>query len=419
MSIVVKCDGCQRKFKAPDAAMGKTGKCPNCGTRIAIQQHVEPRIQRQQATSARRHHPNASPTGVVATQQVSVSRRRSSPLLIVAIVVGSSLCVAAAAIGYITVFTHSSPNDLAAREDTVSPVATESPEGEALESPNGAKTFEYSVPDASEPTDPAAHPGFSLTLEQFKQDIPIGEAWNVLSDVTRDDGSISFQLVSTTMENVMLMVGGDPENLNSISVFYAITEDQTSNDADVRVAVMALMLARYSVWTAEDFGTVIGRIIRVGIGEDEDVRIQKGGHEFWLSPLGVQGGTMFMTGIVVDPNSVAPTLEHWLKENPIPGIEDLVDSNQRSGGIGNGQFSYRGFRHKGGGEFIGEITNASRQAIDVATFELSVYNTFGDLIDVSPIMITNLQAGQTRSFKAFVDGTPDKFLYKIDFQSSF
>ena len=31
MSITIKCDGCQKEIKAPDAAAGKRGKCPYCG----------------------------------------------------------------------------------------------------------------------------------------------------------------------------------------------------------------------------------------------------------------------------------------------------------------------------------------------------------------------------------------------------
>ena len=36
MPIPVTCDGCGARFKAPDAAAGKKGKCPKCGARIVV-----------------------------------------------------------------------------------------------------------------------------------------------------------------------------------------------------------------------------------------------------------------------------------------------------------------------------------------------------------------------------------------------
>jgi hypothetical protein len=36
MPIPVTCDGCGARFKAPDAAAGKKGKCPKCGQRIVV-----------------------------------------------------------------------------------------------------------------------------------------------------------------------------------------------------------------------------------------------------------------------------------------------------------------------------------------------------------------------------------------------
>jgi DNA-directed RNA polymerase subunit RPC12/RpoP len=36
MPIPVTCDGCGARFKAPDAAAGKKGKCPKCGGRIIV-----------------------------------------------------------------------------------------------------------------------------------------------------------------------------------------------------------------------------------------------------------------------------------------------------------------------------------------------------------------------------------------------
>jgi hypothetical protein len=36
MPIPVKCDGCGARFKAPDAAAGKKGKCKKCGAAIVV-----------------------------------------------------------------------------------------------------------------------------------------------------------------------------------------------------------------------------------------------------------------------------------------------------------------------------------------------------------------------------------------------
>ena len=65
--------------------------------------------------------------------------------------------------------------------------------------------------------------------------------------------------------------------------------------------------------------------------------------------------------------------------------------------------SFKGFRYRGDGTFIGKMTNDSNQKLQLASFKLSVYDTNALLIDTAAIVIWNFDAGQTRSIEAYVE----------------
>jgi len=262
-------------------------------------------------------------------------------------------------------------------------------------------------------------PGLGLSLNQFKRDVPIGEAWKVLSDTPRDDGSISYQLISTVIKNVMLSVSGNPEDLREISVVFFVKTNQSDAENVARIAVMTFFLSKYSDWTKDEINEFWIRLMQVGAGDETEFKIQKNGHKFWLTPMGVQDGTMFMTGVIVDQESKASTLQQWLDDHPVPIGAGLYKSTGRSGNVGNAKFSFKGFRHKGDGTFIGEMTNESNQNLQIATFTLSVYDRNAELLDTGAIVINSFGAGQTKSFEAYVEEVSGEFFYKIDFENAF
>lgn len=314
------------------------------------------------------------------------------------------------------VFAPDEPNPAAAKSSPTQPADPEpsQPSDHAKRVNSNASTVL-----AREPKPKHTEEGLGLRLEQFKRDVPIGESWKVLSDTTREDGTVSFQLISTTMSNVLFMVSGNPNDLREVSISFAATTDQKEADTLARIAVMAYFLAKYSSWTEEELALFWGRLIQVGAGDESEFRVQKNGHEFWIVPMGVKNGTMFMTGVSVKPDSTAPTLQAWLDDHPVPVGAGLNESTVSHGQVTNAKFSFKGFRHKGRGSFIGEMTNDSNQDLQFASFKLSVYNRKAVLIDTAPIVISNFGAGQTRSFEAYVEDAPGEFFYKIDFENAY
>src|SRR5690606_29781715 len=92
-------------------------------------------------------------------------------------------------------------------------------------------------------------PGLGVSLAQFKRDMPSGDAWEVVTESTNEDGRVSYQLLSTKIENLLLIVAGSPDDLREVSLTFAIKTDM--NDAEVltRVALMLHYAAKYSNWT--------------------------------------------------------------------------------------------------------------------------------------------------------------------------
>jgi len=90
--------------------------------------------------------------------------------------------------------------------------------------------------------------------------------------------------------------------------------------------------------------------------------------------------------------------------------------------IRSGGFSFRNITYRagalGGSEFIGEVTNKSGKSYTFVSFTLSVYDLNGKLIDTTPVLVTNIQNGQTKSFSAdFLRDLPSHIKYKIDFEN--
>jgi len=399
MPIAVQCDTCQRRFRAPDNALGKTAACPNCGSQITI----KPLGKQQPVTPSTR-------------KRVTEAKQRLSSTKTVLIVLSALVASALLAVVAFLIFSPDEPNPAAAKSLPAQPADPEAltpSESAERVNPNASTVL------ARESKPKHTEEGLGLPLEQFKRDVPIGESWKVLSDTKREDGTVSFQLISTTMSNVLLIVSGNPNDLREVSISFAATTDQKEADTLARIAVMAYFLAKYSSWTEEELALFWGRLIQVGAGDESEFRVQKNRHEFWIVPMGVKNGTMFMTGVSAKTDSTAPTLQAWLDDHPVPVGAGLNESTVSRGQVINARFSFKGFRHKGGGSFVGEMTNDSNKDLQLASFKLSLYDRKAVLIDTAPIVISHFGAGQTRSFEAYVEGAPGEFFYKIDFENGY
>jgi uncharacterized Zn finger protein (UPF0148 family) len=70
---------------------------------------------------------------------------------------------------------------------------------------------------------------------------------------------------------------------------------------------------------------------------------------------------------------------------------------------------------------IGEVTNKSSTSYTLANFVVSLYDSNGKLIDTGYVNVSNLAAGQTKSFDAiFMGASPNQVdKYKIQFENGF
>jgi hypothetical protein len=387
MPISIQCNKCERRFNAPDSALGKTAACPGCGNKLVIEQVVE----------------------------------ESNNKFLVAI--GALLLVGISCVGAVAYVTSKSePQPVAKVDPPVVDATTQQPTAEPIEPEQVEETESPIEPEPSEETEPTIEPepeptpGLGLTLEQFKKDIP-ADAWKELADTTRDDGTVSYQMVCTTLQTMILAVHGDPNDLREVSLNFSITSDMSDIDVATRVALMAFFYEKYSNWTKEELGEFWRRLITVGMGGEDKVKIQKDGHEFFLMPMGADDGTLFITAITSTPDSTALTLEEWLEAHPLKIPSGLYESKVRSGEIAGGDFTFRSFRHKGDSDFIGEITNESGNDYQLASFKMSLYDSTGELLDTAAIIVNNISAGQTKSFEAYIEDVPSDYLYKIDFEN--
>jgi len=400
MPIPIQCDQCNSRFKVSEEAAGKVGKCPKCGNRIAVPSLEPP------------------PVIVVTPEDVAAATKESggNGLLVGGLIAGVSSAVLI--VGVLILNNNStsvsmaySNNDPASVDQpninpTIKTVVIEP----ALETTDPPEQTEVS-------SQPLSQPGFGLTLAQFKQDVSNGESWEVLSENTHEHGKVSYQLVNTSMKNVMLMVAGLPDNLREVSFTFSVTSDMNESDSLSRFAVMMYFLAKYSNWTEEELAKFWQRLLKVGTEGETHFKLQKQGHTFWVTPMGVEGGTFFVTGVSVDLESDAPTLEEWLTAHPAPTNVGLNKHTVRSGDVVNANFSYKGLRRKLGRGFIGEMTNSTTKNFQLASFKLSIYDTNAELVDTTAIVITNFGVGETRSFDAYVESVPPQFFYKIDFEN--
>ena len=203
----------------------------------------------------------------------------------------------------------------------------------------------------------------------------VGEHWKVVSETTRDEGTVNFQLLSNDLHLVMIIVDGNPDNLNEISFNFSVSEGMVDADALTRIALMATIFSRFSGWSEEEIGRWFGRGIQIGVGtgdEDDRFTVQKDGQKLWMTPIACEGGTVFITGVRDDPTSNAPTLEEWMAKHPAPPPKSgktNYHSYQTSGKVNNASFRFKNFsvrmteRH-----FIGEMENLSGQKYQMANF---------------------------------------------------
>lgn len=385
MPISIQCDKCERRFNAPDSALGKTAACPGCGNRFVIQPAVE----------------------------------ESNSRFLIAVT--SLLFVGIGCVGAVAYVTSNSQPIAKVVDPSAVETTTQQPAAEA-ETPIETAPIEQPEPDTApesveQPTsEPDPTPGLGLTLDQFKKDIPV-DAWKELADTTHDDGTVSYQMICTTFKTVILTVHGDPNDLREVSLNFSITTDMSNLEVASRVALMVFFLEKYSNWTQDELLQFWQRLMAVGAGEETEFRIQKDGHEFFMMPMGATDGTLFVTAVSSKPESTAPTLVEWLAAHPVKIPRGLYESTVRSGDIAGGSFTFRSFRQKGDSDFIGEITNESGNDYQIAAFKMSLYDSAGELLDTAPIIVNNISAGQTRSFEAYIENIPSDYLYKIDFEN--
>ena len=296
MPINLKCDTCQQRFRAPDTALGKTVACPHCGNHITIESFIK-QLPATPVTleRAKRANPHSS---LIKTVVVVFSAVVASFLLIV--------------IGFTVFGFGEKANTAKSSRIQTAPLEHSTRDNSDLST---VVTRDSNSKHIAQ--------GLGFHLERFKRDIPIGDSWKVLSYIEREDGSVSFQLLSTSMSNVLLSVSGNPDNLSEVSMSFASSKQQKESDTLARLAVMAYFLAKYSNWTEEELALFWGRLMQTGAGDESEFKIRKNGHEFWMVAVEVKDGTMFMTGVRVNADSTAPTLQVWLDNHPEPGEAPL------------------------------------------------------------------------------------------------
>lgn len=285
MPIPFQCPQCGVRGKAPDKLAGRLVTCPKCSGQVEIVkvEWVPP------------PPPTSPPAGATPT--------------------ATKLVIGVAVLGVVGVAGMIAYSFLPpAQVPEVAAAVAEAPEvpKQAQEEPEDPVAI---IGDES-PL-PLDSPGFGLTLDKFKKDTPIGTGWKVLDETLRDDGTIVFQLLGIAIPNTLLSVSGNPADLREVSFTFSATDEHSQSDTISRVGVMCGFLSRYSNWTIEEIGEVFGRFIKAGEA-DTGLHVQKDGHEFWITVMAVENGTMFMTGVSAKPNSDAPTMEEWLADHVEP-----------------------------------------------------------------------------------------------------
>jgi hypothetical protein len=394
MPILIQCDRCSSRFKAPDNYAGKVGKCPKCGNGIAV--------------------PSSDPSAVyvVPPEHIAEATRKTG----VGALVWSSLAVvvsALAVLGWLVVSDQPTQPVAKALPIVAEPVEAAQPIASPID--GTPVTDQPTPPDNVEPQ--PARPGLGVTLAQFKEDVPIGDAWKVLSETKHDNGRVVYQLINTKMRHVMLMVTGNPDDLGEVCFTFAVSPDMENDESLTRIAGMVHFLSKYSNWTQDELVAFWGRLLAVGAGDETNFKIAKDGHAFWMTPMGTTDGTMYMTGVGTAIDEKTPTLQEWLDAHPVPIGAGLNKHTDKSGVVVNAEFSYKGFRRGKGGNFIGEMTNDSLNSLQFATFKLSIYDSNAELLDTAAIVISNFGAGLTRSFEAYIEKVPSQYFYKIDFEN--
>jgi small-conductance mechanosensitive channel len=111
------------------------------------------------------------------------------------------------------------------------------------------------------------------------------------------------------------------------------------------------------------------------------------------------------------PTSSADAFDY--ADRPRRGVAPSTQPSNAHGGFGFGNVSFRD------GAVIGEITNNRPRAFKIATFQMSVYDVDGSLVDVLAIVLSNIDPGETKGFTTYLEGgLPPGGRYKIQFENA-
>jgi len=106
------------------------------------------------------------------------------------------------------------------------------------------------------------------------------------------------------------------------------------------------------------------------------------------------------------------------------------NEENRSGDVGGWNaagdgFYYRNIRFKNNADLglcdiIGEMKNESGQDYSAVSFQFSAYNSSGELLATTPLILSNFGNGQTKSFNDMIaESLEGRFNYKISFDNGF
>jgi len=407
MSIAVQCGRCNGRFSAPDRALGHSAPCPKCGNQITIAPHSEFETA-----------PVVCVSQAVVDAAINSTKAHSKvPLL------GASVAAAALIVAAIAFFALQSGQQTKAiaTADNVSNTSHYGSSDDATVAASNDVSQELVSANLSKSKAMAAA-GLGYSLADFKAVFPVGDRWKLLSETMRDDGTISYQLLSTKLHHVMVIVSGKPNDLSGVSTVFFAMKGGSDGDLLVRMTILGIVIERFTDWTPEEAYEWFWRVVQRGEAIDEGCNVQKGREKMFMSAIGVEGGTMFIVGVQAELDSKSPTLQQWLASHPLPppkSGKSHYHSSESVGKVSNAKFSFANFRHKQNGNIIGELTNDSGKTYQVATFKLSAYDSTGALIDTGTIMIANFKAKETRSFDSFIKDLPNYFSYKLDLENGF
>lgn len=349
MPIDLKCERCQRRFQAPDAALGTTAACPNCGDQVTVKPLSELRRK-------------AEPASPVAKKDQDEEYSTNADLMtfstVAAIATASIVLIGPLVFTANKVTRNSSPQPSA---QVASPPP--SPEGVNPAPP----TVLYQGLGTGH-----AETGLGLSLEQFKRSLPANGEWQVTTNTEHEDGTVSYAMNSTSKTgiNMSALAHGNPNHLSQLSFELRIKADKTRNTPEYTRAIglsatqLAHFFSAHSHWTEEELIAFWTRLMKIGSRAKSEVRIQKNGHECWANPINVSDGFFIAAGVTAEPNSTAPTLQSWLENHPLPPYK-----TGESFRVGYTSYCVRRAwwsNHLSNNRFLNEPPNASYLFIEIA-----------------------------------------------------